>query len=79
MKKYEYPKEANEGNIKELVERAKAIIRNSSYTFFASVVVSIALLAGIIVYFSPIFREIHNPTIAAEVALAIAFRPFFIC
>lgn len=73
MKKYEYPKEASEDKIKELVERAKVITKKSSYTFFASFVVSVALLAGIIVYFSPLFRGIHNPTNVAEIALAIAF------
>lgn len=46
MKKYEYPKEANDDNIKELVDRAKVIEKNSSYTLTASVVLSLALLVG---------------------------------
>jgi uncharacterized membrane protein (DUF485 family) len=72
MKRYKYPKEANEDNIKELVERAKVITKKSSYTFFAAVVVSLVLLVGIMSYFVPLMKGIQSPTTTVELAFVIA-------
>lgn len=74
MKKYDYPKEVTDENLKELIERAKAITSKSSITLVTAIIVSIGLMVVMIVLILiPSLKTIQDPSMSASVSLVVIF------